>query len=116
MTHIIEDVRLELESIIENSIRKVLNESTQKKNIEVQKEGPSDLLDIKQASELLGLAVPTLYSKVSGRLIPHSKVGKKLFFSREQLTLWIKAGDRKTRATIELEAENFGKRNQRKRS
>jgi len=95
----------ELGNLIESSVRKALNEGVSI-NHESHKVD-SDLINIKQASELLGLAVPTIYAKVSERLIPHSKQGKKLFFSREQLAAWIKSGQRKTVADLQTEAENF---------
>ncbi len=94
----------ELGNLIEASVRKVF-ETTHPSKTESKVE--SDLLDIRQASEFLGLAVPTLYAKVSERKIPHSKQGKKLFFSREQLNAWVKSGQRKTVAQIETEANSF---------
>lgn len=94
----------ELGNLIEASVRKVF-ETTHPSKTESKIE--SDLLDIRQASKFLGLAVPTLYAKVSERTIPHSKRGKKLFFSREQLNDWVKSGQRKTVEQIETEANNF---------
>ena len=66
-----------------------------------------ELLNITQASELLGLALPTLYALTSSRRIPHSRKGKKLYFSKTELTEWVKSGKRKTISEIETEAENF---------
>jgi len=51
-----------------------------------------DLLNIQQAGELLNLSIPTIYSKVSKKELPYSKRGKKLYFSREELTDFIKKG------------------------
>lgn len=96
----------ELEILIENSCRKVFENTKFNKSEGSQKE-ESDLLNIKEASKFLGLAIPTLYAKVSERKIPHSKRGKKLFFSREQLNAWVKSGQRKTVEQIETEASNF---------
>ena len=90
---IIQEIRIELETIIENSMRKVLNEYATRNDKFTATS--LDILDIKQASQFLGLAVPTLYAKVSARSIPHSKIGKKLFFSKRDLEVWIKQGDRK---------------------
>ncbi len=59
------------------------------------------------AVELTGLAKATIYGLVSARKIPHSKRGKKLYFSRKELTEWIEGGKRKTQAEIEVEAENY---------
>ena len=76
------------------------------------------------AIELTGLAKPTIYSLCSERKIPHSKQGKRLYFSRQDLLEWIKNGKRKTQNEIAIEADNYGQRekeafqatNQRKRS
>jgi excisionase family DNA binding protein len=62
------------------------------------------------AIELTGLAKPTIYGLVHGRSIPHSKRGKKLYFSRQELTEWLKQGKRKTQAEIAIEAENYGQK------
>jgi excisionase family DNA binding protein len=85
---------LELETLVENSIRKVLSEFPtpgQSKNNTV-----SDLLCIAEASKYLSLAIPTIYGLVSHSNIPHMKKGKKLYFSRQELEDWIKSGRRKT--------------------
>lgn len=59
------------------------------------------------AIELTGLAKPTIYSLCSERKIPHSKQGKRLYFSRQDLLEWIKNGKRKTQVEIAIEAENY---------
>ena len=59
------------------------------------------------AIEITGLAKATIYGLVSERKIPHSKKGKKLYFSQKELTDWIEGGKRKTQAEIEVEAENY---------
>ena len=55
------------------------------------------LLTIKQAAEFLSLTVPTLYGLVQRAAIPVSKRGKRLYFSKQELTEWIKAGPQKKR-------------------
>ncbi len=62
------------------------------------------------AIELTGLAKPTIYSLCSERKIPHSKQGKRLYFSRQDLLEWIKNGKRKTQNEIAVEAENYGQK------
>jgi len=57
---------------------------------------PSDLLTIGQAAELLSLSVPTLYTKVSRKEIPVSKRGKRLYFSKVELSAWVRSGRKKT--------------------
>jgi excisionase family DNA binding protein len=65
------------------------------------------LLTIHQAAELLSLAVPTLYSLVSKSEIPVNKRGKRLYFSRQELTNWVKTGRKKTAAEINAEAQSY---------
>lgn len=65
------------------------------------------------ASKITGKAVPTIYDLVHKRLIPHSKRGKDLYFSRSELLQWLKDGKRKTQAEIALDAENFSRDNSR---
>lgn len=64
----------------------------------------SDILNITEASELLNLTVPTIYSKVSRKELPYSKFGKKLYFSRKELTEFINEGRVKTTAEIQQDA------------
>lgn len=65
------------------------------------------ILTIQQASELIFLSVPTIYGLVSRGGIPHSKLGKRLYFSKQELLDWIKTGRKKTSAEIATEADNF---------
>lgn len=65
------------------------------------------LLTIQQAAEFLNLSVPTLYSKSHSRTIPVSRKGKRLYFSRQELTDWVKSGKKRTVLEIEAEAENY---------
>ena len=59
------------------------------------------------ASQITGKAVPTIYDLVHKRLIPHSKNGKDLYFSRKELIEWLRSGKRKTISEIALDAQNF---------
>ena len=70
-------------------------------------EHPEQLLTIQQASELLNLTVPTMYSKVSKGELPVMKRGKRLYFSRAELMDYIKEGRKKSNAEIEAEAEAY---------
>lgn len=53
-----------------------------------------EILNVRQASEFLNLAVPTIYAMTSNRILPHSKRGKKLYFSKTELKKWALAGKR----------------------
>lgn len=78
--------------------------------LQQQKESTEEidqLFTIQQASEFLKLTVPTIYGLVSRSGIPVSKKGKRLYFSKAELTAWIKEGRRKTTKELQLEAANF---------
>ena len=92
----------ELESLIENSLRKILY--VQKESLSIENE---QLLTIKEAAEFLHLSVPTLYGYVSKSAIPVSKQGKRLYFSKQELTEWVKTGRKKTIAEISAEANTY---------
>ena len=55
---------------------------------------------IELAVEITKLSKSTIYSLVSKRQIPHSKKGKRLYFSRTDLLEWIKNGKRKTKSEL----------------
>lgn len=92
----------ELENLIENSIRKILSAQKDSSTIETDQ-----LLTIKEAAEFLHLSVPTLYGYVSRSAIPVSKQGKRLYFSKQELTEWVKTGRKKTIAEINAEANTY---------
>lgn len=62
------------------------------------------VLTVQEAAVFLKLAVPTLYGFAQRRKIPFSKRGKRLYFSKVELTEWIKAGRKKTHDEIAEEA------------
>ena len=70
-------------------------------------EQPDQLLTIHEAAEFLKLTVPTMYSKVAKGEIPVMKRSKRLYFSKQELTDWIKAGRKKSNAEIEQEAKAY---------
>lgn len=62
------------------------------------------LLSVTEAASLLDLSVPTIYSYVHRQEIPVNKRGKRLYFSKQELTQWVKSGRKKTVSDIEAEA------------
>ncbi len=70
-------------------------------------ETPDQLLTIQQAGDLLNLSIPTLYGYVHRAEIPVCKKGKRLYFSKDDLTNWIKEGKKKTFAEISAEADLY---------
>lgn len=94
----------QLNSIIENAVRNVLDDE---KNQMEQAEQEPQFLTIGQAAEFLNLTIPTIYSKVSKGELPVMKRSKRLYFSKTELLQYIKEGRRKTTFEIEQEAQNF---------
>jgi excisionase family DNA binding protein len=66
-----------------------------------------DLLNVQQAASLVSLSVPTIYGLVSRSEIPAFKKGKRLYFSKQELTEWIKAGRRRTLEQFKSETDAF---------
>lgn len=59
-----------------------------------------DLLTVPKAAEFLSLAIPTLYSKASKGELPFMKRGKRLYFSKLELSEYLKAGRKSTNEEI----------------
>ena len=59
------------------------------------------LLTIQQAGEILHLTIPTIYGLVQRAEVPVCKRGKRLYFSKMELTSWIMSGRKKTVSEIE---------------
>lgn len=85
----------ELETLILNQCRKALSEATTEPAT-----APDEFLTITQAAELLRVSVPTVYGYVHKRLIPHMKRSGKLYFSRKEVSEWLRASRKSTAAEI----------------
>ena len=66
----------------------------------VEEKDSHSLFSIKQAAAFLNLSISTIYGKVCRREIPVSKQGKRLYFDKNELLQWIKAGRKKTLAEV----------------
>jgi len=93
----------QLKSIVQDAVRKAISE-VPAPSVDPSA-GNGDLLSIDDAMVLLNLAKPTIYGLVCQSKIPCMKKGKKLYFSRQELTTWIKQGRKKTLAEMEQEAD-----------
>jgi hypothetical protein len=62
---------------------------------------------IELAREITGYSFATIYGLVSARKIPHSKQGKRLFFSKKDLTDWIKSGKRASSKELQEKAKSY---------
>lgn len=104
MLQIIVTTKQELESIIETSISKALNLKILESE---QKEQADQLFIIDEAMTFTRLSKATLYSLVNRREIPFCKKGKRLYFSKHDLTDWIKSGRNKTNAEISADTHAY---------
>lgn len=59
-----------------------------------------EFLDINEAASFLKIPKNTLYAIACRREITTYKPGKKLFFSKEELTQWIKSGKKQSKTEI----------------
>jgi len=94
----------QLSDLIQNSVRKVLEETN--KDLSNSNE-TEKLLTIQEAAEFLNLTVPTIYGKVQKRELPFMKRSKRLYFSRTELMNYLKHGRRKSNEEIEEEAKAY---------
>jgi excisionase family DNA binding protein len=83
-----------------NNIKRLLTEKG-----ENEKPSGDQLLTIKEAAVLLHLSVPTCYGLVHRKEVPVCKKGKRLYFSKDELTAWVMAGRKKTVKELTTEAE-----------
>lgn len=93
-----------LTSLTPDELREIIREELEVvlRKIDTKIEDPaSDVLSIEKAAELLKLSKTTIYGLVNRRSIPHSKKGKRLYFSKDDLIEWMKSGKRRTRQEIE---------------
>jgi excisionase family DNA binding protein len=95
--------KVEMEQIIENSLRNVLSE-LKFNNSQADSE---QLLTLKDAASFLKLSPPTIYGYISSRKIPFFKMGKRVYFKKNVLLEWINEGRRKTISEIEKEATTY---------
>jgi excisionase family DNA binding protein len=65
------------------------------------------LLTISQVAEFLSLSVPTIYGLVSRSEIPCMKKGKRLYFSKDEISDWIKTGKKKTISELSAETDTY---------
>ena len=82
----------ELPGLVSELYRKVSRMERMLENITPNQEAEDKPMDLDECSRFIGLAKPTIYTKVNKKEIPHHKISKKLYFYKEELTEWIKNG------------------------
>lgn len=77
---------------------------------------PADeIFTVGQAADFLDLTTATIYGLVWERKIPFAKQGKRLYFSRQELTDWVRSGRQKTSAELTQEARQLSEHRQTRR-
>jgi excisionase family DNA binding protein len=89
----------EVRNMLREEVKKALNESPQ-----LQGNQLPEYLTIQELSEMINLAVPSIYGMVHRKQIPYVKRGKKLIFEKSQIEEWLKHGRHKTKQEIDIEA------------
>jgi excisionase family DNA binding protein len=70
-----------------------------------------DLMNITQVAEFLTLKIPTIYSKVSRNELPYMKDKHRVYFSKTELTAFLKSKTVRTQQEkIENAHENIGRK------
>jgi len=93
----------EFAKIVEESVRKVMKE----RELEGPETPTEQLYTARDAAKFLNLTVPTIHNKANKGEIPYMKRSKRLYFSRNELIEYLKAGRKKSNDEIEREAESY---------
>ena len=98
---------LELKDVFREVMQDFFNSAATPNNFTGDGDGEDEIGGIELAEKITGLKKQTIYGLVSERKIPHSKRGKRLYFSRKDLLDWIKKGKRKTGIEIAEMMDKF---------
>ena len=96
----------ELETLIENSIKKVLSTQQAEQPTETDRWFDLNELCIYHPDKP---SKPTVYGWVNAGIIPVHKGGKKLRFLKSEIDNWLRQGRKKTLAETASEAEQYFK-------
>lgn len=64
--------------------------------------GAKNVLDLDEAALFTGYSKGHLYRLTSGRVIPHFKKDRKLFFRKDELEAWLTNDDSRVKSSAEL--------------
>lgn len=83
-------IRSSLKELIKEAVREVLAEKDEKNE-------EDKIMNVDEASKFLNLQPATIYGLTSRREIPFIKKSKKLYFSKDDLTAWLKTSAKKVK-------------------
>ena len=104
----------QLNSVIQNAIRKVLRETPPQ--YQTTPTAQAEIVDIDEAANLLNLAKQTVYTLTSKREIQFFKRGKKLYFKRADLLKFIEDGKQKTVVEMQQDLDDHLSQNKKGKS
>ena len=87
-----------------NNIENLLKTVVQNDNSTV---AITEVLNLTQASVYVSLSKSAIYKKTSVRSIPHFKKGKKLYFKKSELDLWLTSMKISTKDEIDQAATDY---------
>lgn len=94
----------QLETLIIESVKAVLDY----REIPTKEQAKQDdLLTVDETATFLHLAKQTIYERTAAGTIPHMKQGKRLYFSKKELTDYIAKGKRLTTSEAARQANNY---------
>ncbi|MEZ4941154.1 MAG: helix-turn-helix domain-containing protein [Saprospiraceae bacterium] len=97
----------QLDTVIQNAVRKVLEGMPQPGESSAAAE-TDQLLTVRQTADFLDLTPASIYGLVHAGKIPGAcKRGKRLYFSKQELTDWVRAGRKQTAAELNAKAEQY---------
>jgi len=98
-------IREIFEPIIDECVTRAFNKNINE--LKFEKPVSEDVFDMNEAMSYLKLSKGTMYRMTMDREIPHYKVGKRLYFRKNELDDWINKGKVKTNEEISAEADRY---------
>jgi len=93
----------QLESLIQNAVRKVISEIPKV----VEPAQKDELLTVQDTAKFLSLSVPTVYTLISKGELPVMKRSKRCYFSKVELINYLRQGRKKTLAETANETDAY---------
>lgn len=94
----------DLQTVIIDCVNSCLKNS---KQVHSEQSKQDDLLTVEEAATFLHLAKQTIYERTAAGTIPCMKQGKRLYFSKKELTDYIAQGKRLTASEAAAQASNY---------
>lgn len=94
-----------LEPIIDDCVTRALNKYINE--LRFDKPVAYDVFDVLEVASYLKMGKSSVYKLTMDRQLPHYKVGKRLYFRKEEIDTWINKGKVKTQEEINEEVDSF---------